>query len=446
MTEKRESLRADAINIWRSGLNAVNSETLVRNAIKVKSGEVSVAGKRFKLNSLGRICVVGAGKAGAGMASGAEKGLADLLDRTSGWVNIPEGTSRQVKKIRLHPARPAGINEPTEAGVHGTRKILEMVSGLSENDLCICLLSGGGSALLPLPKPGFSLDDKLQITRRLSESGASIHQMNALRSLMSEVKAGGLARACQAGTLITLVISDVIGDDLNVIASGPTVTETRDVDVHAILDAFEFPPDIREKLNREMERTTTAPIQEGPSRRLKNVRNVILGSNQTAVDAAVASAKRKGYSIVEMPPEAPNTTAEEVGIELAKRMMMPHNYPTCIVRGGEPIVRLVAKQLRGRGGRNQQLVLAAMMELGQAPVLPDFALISGGTDGEDGPTDAAGAVIDQALLDSIVQSWRDPKEYLRRNDAYNFFAPLDGLFFTGPTNTNVCDLRVAVVT
>ena len=218
------SLRDDAIAIWTAGIAAVDSAKSVEQQIRVQQDQLWIADVRIQMPPAGRIEVVGAGKAGAGMASGIEAALlsTNVADRISGWVNVPADCVRQLKCIHLHAARPAGLNEPTQEAVQGTQEILRRVQSLSESDICIVLLSGGASALLCSPAPGISLSDKLSVTRALAASGAPIQELNLVRTQLSQVKGGRLAAACRAGTLVALIISDVIGDPLEVIGSGPT--------------------------------------------------------------------------------------------------------------------------------------------------------------------------------------------------------------------------------
>ena len=210
-------------SIWRAAVCAVDSARLVEQAIQVENHHLVIAGQKIPLAALRRIEVVGAGKAGAGMAQGAEIALSPLGKPLTGWVNVPAGCVRPLMSITLHPARPAGLNEPTEAGVAGSEEILRRVSALGAGDLCLVLISGGGSALLPAPIDGVSLADKAATIRHMSLAGASIDELNCVRRQLSRIKGGGLARACRAQWLVTLVISDVIGDPLEVIASGPTI-------------------------------------------------------------------------------------------------------------------------------------------------------------------------------------------------------------------------------
>lgn len=454
--------RDDALAIWSAAVRAVDSCRLVREHVRVEGRELLIGDESLQLDSIRRIIVVGAGKAGAGMAEGIELALGEPLMAAkdlTGWINVPEDCVRPLRRIRLHGARPAGINEPTEAGVIGTQRILEHVTQASANDLCICLLSGGGSALLPAPVQGIRLADKQAVTKHLSGAGANIMELNTVRKQLSRIKGGGLARACRAGRLRTLIISDVLGDPLDVIASGPTVTnQTTAQDALRVLEQFSA----REAgIASQVFDCLEQAARSGASRPepTADVENLIIGNNAAAVDAAGIEAERRGYNHAMTSSRTPEGTAEDVGSHLARmaRRMRNEPGPDCLITGGEPVVQLVASARRGRGGRNQQLVLASLLELidssrsgaafdnASAGLLSGITILSGGTDGEDGPTDAAGAMIDSELCESMTQQGLNPREHLVRNDAYPFFEAIGGLLKTGPTHTNVCDVRVVVV-
>lgn len=441
-------LLADAQRIWRSGVEACLPDRLLQREVNMEDGWLLIGDWQIELDTIGRIAVVGAGKAGAAMVRGLERALGpDLLaaKRVSGWVNVPAGTIEPTEAIHLHAGRPAGVNEPRPEGVEGTRQILREVASLTPNDLCLCLISGGGSALLPAPVAGVSLDEKIAITRLMSSSGATIDQLNCVRRQLSEVKGGGLARACTAGTLVTLVVSDVLGDPLDTIASGPTFA-TRDTPADAIkvLNALGIAdhPDARpivEYLSRQASLAKSfRPM--GPA----EVHHVILANNATAVDAAGIEAERLGYNHAMLCATSSEGPAEEIGRHLAQMAMEMRDQPgpNCLITGGEPTVMLPPEDSRGLGGRNQQLVLAALEELGDCH---GIALLSGGTDGEDGPTDAAGAMVDHTIARAAKSQDLDAAGYLTRCDAYHYFEPIGGLLKTGPTGTNVCDIRVVVV-
>jgi glycerate 2-kinase len=448
MTPSHNRLRQDAIQIWQAGLEAVRSDRLVHNFVRVESDVLTIGDDSIKLSDIRRILVVGAGKAGAGMAAGLEQALGEQLlasKQVVGWVNVADDCVRQLKAIHLHGARPAGINEPTTAGVVGAAEIRRLVESASHEDLCIVLISGGASALLPDPIDGVLLTDKLAITRFLSSAGANIEQLNMVRKQLSRLKGGGLARACRAGHLYALIISDVLGDPLDVIGSGLTACNSTTIDdALAVLDEFKaaaagVAPDAVALLQR---RRKDVAIPKSST----EVHNLIIGNNAVAVDAAGLEAERRGYSHAMVSATKSEGFAEDVGRHLATMAVHMRNHagPNCLISGGEPVVRLAPVAERGRGGRNQQLVLAAMQQLEDVGG-ERIAILSAGTDGEDGPTDAAGAVCDDEILQEAGRLNLDLESYLKRNDAYTFFENLGGLIKTGPTHTNVCDLRVVTV-
>lgn len=489
MTHDRQEhdlkLRRDALAIWHAGVEAVRAERLMHEAVRLDGSTLSFVGIdggscTVDLAKCRKLLVVGTGKAGAGMAAGLEEMLGDAwLARLAvdGWLNVPADCVRPLKRITLHAARAAGSNEPTLQGQLGAEQILDRVAALGRDDLCICLISGGGSALLPAPIEGITLADKLAVTRFLSAAGANIQELNTVRKHLSRIKGGRLARVCRAGRLIALVISDVLGDPLDVIGSGPTVPDTStDDDALAVLLKFDpertTVPEVvfaaleraintREgvgKATSEREASTggASGTRETASERgdetICQVDNLVIGNLARAVDAAATAAEQLGYRVASAVARTMEPTAEEVGQHLAEAAIAlqrgddtPYGQGAdCLISGGEPVVRLVSMDQRGRGGRNQQLVLAA----GQYLVEHDasgIAILSGGTDGEDGPTDAAGALWDDEVRAAAAEQRLMPAEFLARNDAYQFFAPLDALVKTGPTHTNVCDVRVALV-
>lgn len=437
--------RDHTLRIWQAGLEAVRSERLMSDTVRVEGDALWITDEPIDLRAVRRIAVVGAGKAGAGMAAALVEILGPQLavaKSLHGWVNVPDDCVQPLEFIHLHGARPAGVNEPTEAGARGAEEILKMVGALEPRDLCIALISGGGSALLPAPIAGITLADKLAVTKHLSGAGANIAELNTVRKALSRIKGGGLARACGAGRLAALIISDVLGDPLDVIASGPAIPSTTGPrEALAVLEKYDarnagIAPRVFQALAQQRTPEETRPSCE--------VTNVVIGNNATAVDAAGIEAERLGYSHAMNAATALEGPAEEIGRHLAAMLvhMQTHAGPDCLITGGEPTVKLAPPELRGKGGRNQQLVLAAAIELWDTP--GDWALLSAGTDGEDGPTDAAGAFIDPQILAAARAANLDPHDYLRRNDAYRFFERLDALVKTGPTHTNVCDVRVAV--
>lgn len=446
MNRTSEQLRRDALKIWLAAVDAVDSQRLVRQALRLEGSSLVAGDERLDLDKIGRIAVVGTGKAGAGMAAAVEEALGEELARQkqlTGWVNVPDNCVRPLDHICLHGARPPGVNEPTAAGAAGAAEIVRIVQSLQPEDLCLCLISGGGSALLPAPVEAVTLADKLALTRHLSAAGANIQELNTVRKQLSRIKGGGLMRACRAGRMVTLIISDVLGDPLDVIASGPTVSDSSTPQAALdVLDQFGArDAGISSAVFDYLQSKQPSPVQ--PSCR---VSNLIIGNNATAVDAAADEAKRLGYSPATSSAVEPEGEAEGIGRHLADMALRMRELPgpDCLITGGEPVVKLIEAEKRGRGGRSQQAVLAAFQRLAGDDA-QGIALLSGGTDGEDGPTDAAGALLDASVLAAAARLGLDPAGYLARNDAYHFFKPLDALIITGPTDTNVCDVRVVVV-
>ena len=276
-----ETLREHALSIWTAGVEAVKPDVLMRRAV-TRAGDRLVVGQReFDLGQVRKIAVVGAGKASAAMAGALEAVLGDELLRekqVEGWVNVPADCVRPLKAIHAHAARPAGVNEPTEAGVEGSERVLQLVSQLGADDVLLCLISGGGSALLPSPA-GVTLEEKQQVTRFLSAAGANINELNAVRKRLSRIKGGGLARASNAGSLVSLIISDVIGDPLDMIASGPTAeNHTTFAEARAILEKYRAaPPAVSQTLlgylaDRARETNPPGPFPT-------NVSNFVIGNN-----------------------------------------------------------------------------------------------------------------------------------------------------------------------
>lgn len=442
------SERSIVESIWRAGVAAVDSRQLVQGGIQLTSESLLVGGLTIPRSKLRRIEIVGAGKAGAGMAWGAEEALASHSN-VHGWVNVPADCVRPLPRLHLHAARLAGRNEPTPEGVQGSEEILRRVSSLGSGDLCLVLISGGGSALLPAPVAGVPLSDKLAVIRRMSLAGATIHEINQVRRALSRIKGGGLARTCQAEWLVTLVISDVIGDPLETIASGPTIEAPRDpAAALATLERFvppaNIPASIRHSLTQPGEAPMPSPRTGSPSPSTVH----IIGNNFTAVDAAAAAARSLGLDVVVLGADQAGVAAE-VGRELARECLRRQDglrRPLCLISGGEPVVHVTPTPGPQKGGRNQELALAALDVLAQSPHQgTGITILSGGTDGEDGPTDAAGAFAEQSVLQHAARKGLTIAPFLATHNSYEFFHRTQGLLRTGPTHTNVMDLRVALI-
>ncbi|MEZ6128171.1 MAG: DUF4147 domain-containing protein [Planctomycetaceae bacterium] len=439
------TLRDDAIAIWQAGVDAVDSARLVQNNVAVNDTTLKVGTDSISLDELDHIEVVGAGKAGAGMARGLLAALASRPQRitVSGWLDVPADCVEPLDGIHLHAARPAGVNEPTPAGVAGTQEIIRRMSALGKRDLCIVLISGGGSALLTAPVPQISLDDKLAVTRTLAAAGATIQELNIVRSQLSLVKGGGLLLHAGETRVITLIISDVIGDPPDIIASGPTVsTQHNAATALQVLRRHDpqgdkIPATVYQFLNNGG-RQAIPPC---------SVSNQIIGSNRVALNAAAASAKQLGYRVISLGCDNQGE-ASHLGRMFFTRLSQVRHESTdavCVLAGGETTVQLVDADQPRKGGRNQEVVLAAIVAQPTLSAWNGIALLSGGTDGEDGPTNAAGAIADEELVQRMQQQELAPESYLAINNAYAFFEQVDGLLLTGPTHTNVMDVAVGLV-
>jgi glycerate 2-kinase len=430
--------REHALAIWRAAVDAVRPEPLVEAAVRSDPDILAAP----------RVLVVGAGKAGPGMAFGLEAALADRLDCVEGLVNVPAGMAATLKRVHLHPARPQGVNEPTAAGVAGAEEMLKLLASAGPDDVAVCLLSGGGSALLPAPAEGISLADKLAVTKLLHRSGVTIDEMNCVRKHLSRVKGGRMAEAFRGKLLISLIISDVVGDPLDVIASGPTAPDpTTFQDALAVLDKFDLRNRVPTAALAHIQRGVRGELPETPKRPFPGITNRIIGSNRLALAAAELRATGLGYRVWNAGSEIQGETRDAAiaQAELAMKIRYsnePLPPPACLLSGGETTVTLGDSP--GKGGRNQEFVLAAMIQLG-ASGLERVTIMSGGTDGEDGPTDAAGAVADASTWELAWAEHLDPDDTLRRHDAYPFFQRVGGLMKTGLTGTNVMDVRVILV-
>lgn len=443
MNSSIQPLRLDARAIWQAAVDAVKPEPLVRAALSRPEVAEALAQAR-------RILVLGGGKAGSAMSAAVEAALADRLDRIEGFVNVPAGSAVPLKRIRLHAARPAGSNHPTAEGVTGSDEILRLAHGAGLDDVALCLISGGGSALLPAPAPGITLADKQAVTRLLHACGATINEMNCVRKHLSAIKGGRLAQAFRGRRLFSLIISDVIGDPLDVIASGPTAADpTTFADAWNILEKFQLLEKVSPAIRTHLDSGRAGGIPETLKEMPDHVTNLVIGNNALALTAAQTKAETLGYRVLNLGSFVEGETREValvfaglVRSVLAERL--PHGPPLCVLSGGETTVTLGPQP--GHGGRNQEFVLAAFEYLLRTRTgLKDVAVLSGGTDGEDGPTDAAGAVADLDTAEVTRRLGLQPRDFLDRHDAYSFFAKTGDLLITGLTQTNVMDVRVLLV-
>ena len=349
MPQHSSHLRTDAVAIWTAGVDAVRPARLFG----------SVADRlRSLAASANRVLVVGCGKAGSAMAAELEAALAGELGKVEGIVNVPEGTVRPLQKVRLHPARPAGSNHPTEAGVDGADAMLRLLASAGPDDVAICLISGGGSALLPAPAAGVSLADKQAITKLLHASGATIGEMNAVRKHLSRVKGGRLAEAFRGRRMLSLIVSDVVGDPLDVIASGPTAPDPSTfADATAVLRKFGLTGRVPPAVLDHLKRGDRGEVPETPKALPVTVENVVLGRCEVALQAAEAEAVRLGYRVLNLGAfvegESREVAVAVAGIARSIRESgVPVAPPACLLLGGETTVALGDSP--GTGGRNQE--------------------------------------------------------------------------------------------
>jgi glycerate 2-kinase len=437
------SMRDHARTIWQAAVEAVRPADLLQHALVDPALGLGAALRHAK-----RLVVLGCGKAGTAMSAAFEAALADFSGTVIGVVNVPAETVRPLRWIRLHAARPAATNHPTAEGAEGSRQILELARSAAPGDVGVCLLSGGGSALLPAPAPGVTLADKRVVTRLLHECGATINEMNCVRKHLSAIKGGRLAQAFAGKALFSLIISDVIGDPLDVIASGPTAEDpTTFADALKILDRYDIRKLAPEAVVHQLEQGRAGNIPETLKALPHHIRNCVIGNNQRALKAAAAKASQLGYPVLSLGSFIEGDTRQVATVMAGlvrsiRADCLPVAPPVCILSGGETTVTLGAGH--GMGGRNQEFVLAMLAKLGPAG-MRDVVVLSGGTDGEDGPTDAAGAIVDPGTFARATDSDLDLTKFLDRHDAYAFFKATGDLLVTGLTETNVMDVRVILV-
>ena len=426
--QPRFSGRRHARAIFRAALAAADPAAAVTRYLE-----------RRNFDGYRHIYVLGAGKAGASMAHAAERVLGRRI--TAGLINVKYGHTARLRRIELNQC---GHPVPDEAGADGAARIADLASAAGPGDLVLCLISGGASALLPLPAEGITLAEKQDTTRQLLACGANIHEMNALRKHISRIKGGQLARLAAPAAVEALLLSDVIGDNLDVIGSGPTAPDDSTfADVAGILDRYGIRGAIPAAVRNRIERGLRGEIAETPKPGdplFASVRNTVIGSNRLALDAAARAARSLGYRALILSSQIQGETREiaRMHAAIAREIVetgRPIKSPACIITGGETTVTLHGD---GLGGRNQEFVLAAAIDIAG---LDRVVVFSAGTDGSDGPTDAAGAIADGASLSRSPEARR----FLDANDSYRYFQPLGDLVITGPTNTNVMDVRLILV-
>lgn len=430
-----------ALDIFKSAINSVTAENLFNNRIKVENNVLIVPGKVYDLSQFENLYVIGAGKASAHLAKALETKLGPFIK--DGAVITKYGHTVPCDKIRIYEA---GHPVPDLNSIKYSSEIVKIAQKAQTNDLVICLLSGGGSALLEALPENISLQQLQQLNDALLKSGANIDEINTVRKHVSLLKGGKLAKIIYPASGLTLIISDVLNDPLESIASGPTAPDNSSFnqafqvvlkyDLKKVLDA-----ELIQYLRNHSGKTTAETIK-GDSTIWSRFYNCILGNNKVALEAAGKKAQSLGFTCKiiksDFQGEA-GRVAEKIALDI-KKSISHQKHPLCLLFGGESTVVIKGK---GKGGRNQELALAALIALKN--IDHPYVLLSAGTDGTDGPTDAAGAVIDNDSWEVIKKNNLNPLKFLENNDSYTFFKKLNRLVKTGPTGTNVMDLIVVLI-
>ena len=431
-------LREDAISLFYAGIKSASPYILIPNSLLLEENILTVSdinrtSKSFDLRNYNRIIVIGAGKASTSMAYEMEKILDDTI--IEGLVVTKYKFKSQLKRIQVfessHPL-------PDKNGVESSKKIVEICKNAKVDDLIINLISGGASSLLPYPADNITLEDKIKITELLLRAGAAIQELNTVRKHISAIKGGHLAKYVYPATMINLIISDVIGSGLTV----PDPTTFEDSWNVAIKYKLEnkIPHSVKNYLRDGMEEK--APETPKPGDPLfNNVHNFIIGNNELALSAIKTAAEDKGYhaKIISSRLEGEATVAGKFIAQIAKENSLSEEKPVCLIFGGETTVTVKGD---GKGGRNQELCLSTAIEIDG---MENITFLSGGTDGIDGQTEAAGAICNGKTIERAKELGLDARKFLDNNNSYNFFNRVDDLIITGPTNTNVMDIQILLI-
>src|SRR5437867_7718530 len=439
-----DKLHRDVLHAMNAALAAADPARIIREHLKLTGSILHVDKLQYPLKDYRRIFVIGGGKASGYMAEDIEKLLGNWITR--GLVIIPDylRPTPRSRRIGYHPAtHPI----PTRKGVDGVLAMLRLVDDISRDDLVIVLVSGGGSALMPLPVERINLNDEAKVTSLLLRSGASIEEINTVRKHLSQVKGGRLAGRLYPATVLTLIISDVVGDKIDTIASGPTTPDSTTYhDVELVLKKYDLWFQIPKNARRIITHGLSGSIPETPKQKdkvFRRVQNVIVGNNRASCLAAASAMTKAGYRTQVVSIQITGE-AREAGrifgsiVRDIRENSLPFAPPAALIAGGETTVTVRGN---GKGGRNQELALAAAASIAgyERIVVGSIA-----TDGVDGPTDAAGAIADGTTVKRGKRLGMDAEDYLRKNDSYNYFRRLGDLTMTGPTATNVDDIMIIV--
>jgi len=436
-------LRDHAREIFAAGVRSADPLAAVKRHVGVIDELMSIDGRNYDLASLDNILVIGCGKAAGRMALALQEILGARISRGSVIVKYGHGlTLDRIKVVE------AGHPIPDQAGIAGAQQIVEIVSRAGAADLILFVISGGGSALLPMPADGLTLEDKQQTTHALLTSGATIQEINTLRKHLSGLKGGRLAELALPASIVSLILSDVVGDRLDAIASGPTVGDaTTFEDCMRIVRRYHLEEKIPRAVLDLLRRGVRGEIAETPKPAaavFQKVQNVIVGSNRMAIASAQQQAAALGYHtlVLSSTTEGESRTVASAHCARIKEILGRDpsvGQPLCLLSGGETTVTVRGD---GMGGRNQEFALAAAIEIAD---LNDVVVLSAGTDGTDGATEAAGAIVDGATVARGIARGLNAREFLARNDSYHFLHSTGDLLITGPTLTNVMDLQVILL-
>jgi glycerate-2-kinase len=438
---RQPQVRALLTRLLKAGLNAVDPACAVRRSVRRVGTIIQVGRHQYDLRDYARVVAVGAGKASARMGAALEALLGTRL--ATGLVVVKYGHSVSTRVIEVVEA---GHPVPDRAGQKGGTRLLRLVRSLDPNDLLFVLLSGGASGLLPAPAPGLTLADKQETTQFLLRSGATIQEINTVRKHLSVIKGGRLAAATPA-RVVSLILSDVMGDDLGAIGSGPTAPDqTTYADACRILRRYRLWAHVPARVRARLVQGVRGIHEETPkpgSSLFRRVQNQIIGNNGAAVEAVAQAARRSGFRPLVLSTSVMGEAKEAAKVfgAIAREIVTsgrPVRRPTCVIAGGELTVTVRG---RGQGGRAQEFALAAALEIAG---LPKVWIAAFATDGTDGPTDAAGAVVDGQTVTRAQRVGLIPHKWLMENNAYPFFKKVGGHIITGPTGTNVNDLYLLI--
>ncbi len=434
--------RVNAEKIFMAGVRSVLPERLVNAHLSLSGSILAVNGDSFPLDEKDNIYVIGAGKASAAMAHYVESILGDRI--TGGHIVTKYDHSCKLKKIKVTEA---GHPVPDGNGFLATDEIIKIAEKATDRDLVLCLISGGGSALMADLPDGLLPEELYIVNNLMIRCGASIHEINCIRKHLSRVKGGQLSRIVWPATLVSLILSDVTGNPLDVIASGPTVPDTTTFsEALKIIECYRLTTDLTQGVMKYLKDGAAGIHPETPKPDdpiFSKTFNFLAGTNMTALDVAKSYAAGLGYNSFIIDSELHGDVEGVAGllIEAARRYKDNNEIlkPVCLLFGGEPTLKVTGD---GLGGRNQHLALSAAIRLQN---IPGITILSAGTDGTDGPTDAAGAVVDSETVTYALSVNKDPLRYLAEFDSYNFFKVIGGHIKTGPTFTNVMDMIVVLI-